>query len=86
MSNCFIMQEYSMAVELRSEGKCIICYDCKDFEIDYSTEGILTKIDASLGGIIEEHYHIKLSEYGVEFYDECYTQEIAEEKVLCWNL
>jgi hypothetical protein len=75
-----------MAVELRSESKCIICYDYKDFEIDYSTEGILTKIDPSLGEMIEEQYHIKLFDYGVSLYDECYTQEIAEEKVSCWNL
>ena len=75
-----------MAVELRSESKCIICYDYNDFEIDYSTEGILTKVDASLGETIEEHYHIKLSEYGVAFYAECYTQKIVEEQVSCWNL
>ena len=75
MSNCFIVQEYGIAVELKNEGNCIICYDYKDFEIDYSTEGILTKVDASLGETIEEHYHIKLSEYGVEFYDEIFKAE-----------
>lgn len=77
MSNCFILQDYGMAVELRSESKCIICYDCKNFEIDYSTEGILTKIDSSLGEMIEEQYHIKLSEYGVEFYDEIFKVEVV---------
>ncbi len=77
MSNCFILQDYGMAVELRSESKCIICYDYKDSEIDYSTEGILTKIDSSLGEMIEEQYHIKLSEYGVEFYDEIFKVEVV---------
>ena len=66
-----------MAVELRSESKCIICYDYKDFEIDYSTEGILTKVETSLGKMIEEQYHIELHEYGVEFYDEVFQLETA---------
>ena len=77
MSSYFLLQEYGMAVELRSESKCIICYDYKDFEIDYSTEGILTKVDTSLGEMIEEQYHIELYEYGVEFYDEIFKVEVA---------
>jgi len=75
MNKCFIIEDYGMAVELGEECKCIICYDYRDFEIIYSSEGILKKIAASIGEMIEEQYHIKLEDYGVAVYDEHYTQK-----------
>lgn len=66
----FIDSNYNIAVEIDSEESKLLMYDYRDNEVDYSTEGILTKINSEIGKKIEEHFGIELYNFDVEVYDE----------------
>ena len=66
----FIDSNYDIAVVIDSEESKLLMYDYRNNEIDYSTEGILTKINDEIGKKIEEHFGIELYNFDVEVYDE----------------
>ena len=72
-----IYKAYNIAIALDTDNNSLLSYSYQDEEINISSQGILTTVNAELGAIIESYFKIKLSDYGVALYDEALQLEIA---------
>ena len=66
-----------MAIVLDADNNCLLSYNYQNEEINISSQGIFTTVNAELGAMIESYFKIKLSDYGVALYDEVLQLETA---------
>ncbi len=72
-----IYKAYNIAIALDTDNNSLLSYSYQDEEVNISSQGILTTVNAELGAIIESYFKINLSDYGVALYDEALQLEIA---------
>lgn len=77
MLEYLLISTYDIAIALDTDNNSLLSYSYQDEEINISSQGILTTVNAELGAMIESYFKIKLSDYGVALYDEALQLEIA---------
>ena len=77
MTNYLTIKDYHMAIALDADNNSLLSYSYQDGEVNISSQGILTTVNAELGAMIESYFKIKLSDYGVALYDEAIQLETA---------
>ncbi len=77
MTNYLTIKDYNMAIALDAGNNCLLSYNYQNEEINVSSQGILTIVNTELRVMIESYFEIKLSDYGVELYNELFTLVIA---------
>lgn len=77
MLEYLLISTYDIAIALDTDNNSLLNYSYQDEEINISSQGILTTVNAELGAMIESYFKIKLSDYGVALYDETLQLEIA---------
>lgn len=77
MLEYLLISTYDIAIALDTDNNSLLSYSYQDEEVNISSQGILTTVNAELGAIIESYFKINLSDYGVALYDEALQLEIA---------
>lgn len=83
--NDLLLFQYKMIVRIDREEKLLFTFDLLASDlttpdvIDSESEGILRGIKPDIATMIENHFKIKLEDYGVEILDETisYDEDIA---------
>jgi|GEM_PF-4139765 len=60
-----LIERFGVAIKVDDDEKIIFTYDIENDEPQWHTEGKLSEVCEEMGTIIEEHYGIILTDYGV---------------------
>jgi len=72
LNEIILLEDFKTAIKVDEDEKIIFAYDIENDEPQWHTEGKLKESCQEMAKIIEEHYKIKVADYGVGIIEEIY--------------